>query len=84
MFYFRLAQELGITVGRMLEEMSSYELGCWMAFLSIEDNRRKKEIESQKKKKSKASTELLRAHIKQAGEIAAQKYQKGLKHGKKG
>ena len=39
-FYFRLARELGMTVGRLLSEISSREIAGWMAFLSLEEDER--------------------------------------------
>lgn len=42
-FYFRLARELGITVGRLLREVSSREITGWMAFLNIEEEDRQAE-----------------------------------------
>lgn len=35
-FYFRLARELGMTVGEMLGRMSAREMSEWMAFAEIE------------------------------------------------
>ncbi len=35
MFYFSLAEALGMTVGGMLSQMSSKELAEWMAFNRI-------------------------------------------------
>ena len=39
-FYYRLARELGMTVGRLLCEISSSEIAGWMAFLSLENDER--------------------------------------------
>ena len=41
-FYYGLARELGMTVGRMLSEMDSLEVSRWMAFFAIEEEERKK------------------------------------------
>ena len=72
MFYFRLARELGYTVGRLLTEISSKEIMAWMAFLTVED-----EIEQDKKRK--ASQAALKAHIEQMGRAAEKKKQREAK-----
>lgn len=41
-FYFRLARELGYTVGRLLREISSDEITAWMAFLTVEEEERER------------------------------------------
>jgi len=70
-FYFRLARELGMTVGRLLNEASSREISGWIAFLGIEEK-------LEKRKKQKLSDSLLRAKMMEAGQLAAAK-----KHGKR-
>jgi len=50
-FYFELAQELGYTVGRLLSEISSWEIAAWMAFLTLKDER-----EQEKKRKQNFDT----------------------------
>jgi hypothetical protein len=40
-FYYGLARELGMTVGRMLGEMDSQEIAGWMAFFALEEQERK-------------------------------------------
>ena len=65
-FYYRLARELGITVGRLLREVSSRELSGWMAFLALED-------EIEKRKKAKESENALKAHIENMSKAAEQK-----------
>jgi len=42
MFYFRLARELGMTVGHLLASMSSLEVSEWMAFFRVENDERDK------------------------------------------
>ena len=37
MFYFRLAKELGMTVGMLLDNISGYELTEWIAFSKLEN-----------------------------------------------
>jgi len=74
-FYYRLARELGITVGRLLREVSSTEITGWMAFLSLED-------ELKKRKKSKESTLALGAYIDKLGrEAEGRKQKKKKRHG---
>jgi len=75
-FYFRLARELGMTVGRLLHEASSSEVSGWLAFLEIENEISKKKIESEKKNSVAASESTLRARIDLAGKIAASKKKK--------
>lgn len=73
MFYFRLARELGMTVGQLLREADSKELAGWMEFLSIEveqQEEKKKELETKKAEQS------LRAQLTQAGQAAARKKKK--------
>ena len=36
MFYFRLAKELGMTVGMLLKNIDSYELTEWIAYSKYE------------------------------------------------
>jgi len=66
MFYFRLARELGYTVGRLLQEVSSREIAGWMAFLTLEDEQRER-------KKQKASTAAMSAHLDTLGRAADKK-----------
>ena len=66
MFYFRLARELGMTVGRLLKEITSAEISAWIAFAEVEQR-------LDKRKKQKASDSLLRAKMMEAGQLAAAK-----------
>ena len=66
MFYFRLARELGYTVGRLLSEISSREIAGWMAFLTLEDEQRER-------KKQKANTAAMSAQIDALGRAAEKK-----------
>ena len=68
-FYYRLARELGYTVGRLLREISSRELTGWMAFLALED-----ELTERKKRKENALA--LSATIDQLGRAAENKKKK--------
>lgn len=65
-FYFRLARELGMTVGHLLRTSSSREITGWMAFLSWEDNEREQ-------KKRKESAAALSAHLDNLGAVAEKK-----------
>ena len=69
MFYYRLARELGMTLGRLLNEASSREISGWIAFLEIEEK-------LEKRKKQKSSDSLLRAKMMEAGQLAAKKHGK--------
>ena len=66
MFYFRLARELGYTVGRLLKEITSAEISAWVAFAEAEQR-------MDKRKKQKASDNLLRDKMMEAGQLAAAK-----------
>ena len=66
-----------MTVGRMLSEMSSFELAGWMAFLEIESERREKIKATEKNKKAAGEQKLLQAKLTQAGRIAAAKKKNG-------
>ncbi len=74
MFYFRLARELGITINRMLKEMTSREIASWMTFFDIEERQRQKKKESQ-------SSKLIAAQFKAAGQqVAEHKKRKKVKN----
>jgi hypothetical protein len=51
--YYRLARELGYTVGRLLREISSREITGWMAFLTLEDEDREQKKKTEDLKKLK-------------------------------
>lgn len=68
-FYFRLARELGMTVGHLLRTSSSKEITGWMAFLSWEDR-------EEKRKKRKESASALSAHLDTLGAAAEKKLSK--------
>lgn len=77
MFYFRLARELGKTVSRMLDEMSSREIAGWMAFFDLDDKQTKREQQKQ-------SDKMLGSRIKAAGkQVANRTRKKALQHGKR-
>ena len=72
-FYFRLARELGMTVSRMLTEMTSQEIAYWMSFLQLEIDIQKEIEETEKKQKIKSDANLLKARLTEAGKFAAKK-----------
>ena len=53
-------------VGRLLSEISSAEISAWIAFSEVEER-------LEKKKKQRASDNLLRAKMMEAGQLAAAK-----------
>ena len=71
-FYFRLARELGMSVSRLLREVSSREISGWMAFLQAED-------EIEKRQKSKDSMKALDAQMTMMGKQAEKKKLKSEK-----
>jgi len=62
-----------MTLGRLLNEASSYEISAWIAFLEVDET-----LEKQKKQTS--ADQLLRAKMIEAGRLAAAKK---MRNGKK-
>jgi hypothetical protein len=50
LFYFELAEQLGMSVSFMLEHMSSKEITEWMAFYNIKREQQEKEMDELEKK----------------------------------
>jgi hypothetical protein len=61
LFVFRLARELGYTVGRLYEELDSLELAQWQAVARIENEERE---EKQKKNKDTAIGARLESELR--------------------
>ena len=55
-----------MTLGRLLNEMTSYEITAWIAFFEVEEKLKDR-------KKQAASDKLLRAKMIEAGRLAEQK-----------
>lgn len=71
-FYFRLARELGYTIGHLLQAVSSREIAGWMAFLAVED-------EDRERKQAKEARLKLDAQIEALGKQAQKKKEKAEK-----
>lgn len=54
MFYFRLARELGMSVGRLLDECDSREIASWIAYFLVADGKFKEKTPSGMADKFKA------------------------------
>lgn len=62
-FYHGLARELGMTVGRLMDEVDSQELAQWMAFFSLEEEERKQKQQTPKQEDPKALAEKIKASL---------------------
>ena len=63
-FLFRLARELGMTVGRLMQDADSREIAEWIAFFGFEAEEDKRKDEAKDKLKKAALAQQIAVELK--------------------